>query len=119
MREPDFDATGVRIGRLLRSLTKAGQVVVHDGRLVLLTSYGREIDSAPVDQVQVIGPVPGTSDLTLATVGGTRYALRLSMPTRERLLTALGDARERAAKISSERRSVLPRIHPNLRVDVN
>lgn len=119
MREPDFDATGVRIGRLLRSLTRAGQVLVQDGRLVLLTSYGREIDSAPVDRVQISGPVLATKDLTLATLGRTRYALRLPTSVRERLLTALRDASERAAKTSSERRTVLPRAQPDLRVDVN
>lgn len=118
MREPDFDATGIRIGRLLRSLTKAGQVTVHDGRLVLLTSYGREIDSAPVDKVHIIDLVPGTRDLTLATLRGTRYTLRLPAPKREQLLTALTDSRERVAKTRSQRPTV-PWGAPDLRVDVN
>src|SRR5262245_50506776 len=47
MAEPEFKATGVRIGKKLRSLTRAGQVRISDGRLRLLTSYGSEIDSAP------------------------------------------------------------------------
>ncbi len=57
MAEPEFNATGVRIERgLLRSLTRAGQVVIKDGRLALLTSYGTEIDSAPVQAVQAHKP---------------------------------------------------------------
>jgi hypothetical protein len=51
MAEPEFSATGVRIGKRLRSLTRAGQVRISDGRLQLLTSYGSEIDSAPVQAV--------------------------------------------------------------------
>ncbi|MGW4106936.1 hypothetical protein ACWEGV_28540, partial [Streptomyces sp. NPDC004976] len=47
MAEPEFTATGVRIGKRLRSLTRAGQVRISGGRLELLTSYGSEIDSAP------------------------------------------------------------------------
>lgn len=47
MRETEFSETGVRIDRWARSLTRAGQVTVKDGRVALLTSYGREIDSAP------------------------------------------------------------------------
>jgi hypothetical protein len=52
--EPEFTATGVRIGRRLRSLTLGGQVPIRDGRLVLLTSPGREIDSAPVEDVHTL-----------------------------------------------------------------
>ncbi|MYU48421.1 hypothetical protein GTV15_20935, partial [Streptomyces sp. SID7803] len=48
----EFSATGVRIDRWARSVTRAGgQVTVKDGRVALLTSYGREIDSAPVGTV--------------------------------------------------------------------
>lgn len=108
MVEPEFDASGVRIGRWLRSLTRGGQVLVQDGRLVLLTSYGREIDSAPVDQVRITGPWYAARDRALATVGGTRYALRLAAPARERLFTAVREARERAAKIATDRRIVHP-----------
>lgn len=115
MAEPDFDATGVRIGRLLRSLTRAGQVLVYNGRLVLLTSYGREIDSAPVDEVRLSGPWPVAGGLTVATIGSTRYALRLATPVRERLLSALRDARERAAKLTERPRDMLPAGKPDLR----
>lgn len=52
MAEPEFTATGVRIGRLLRSLTRAGEVRIKGGRLELLTSYGSEIDSAPLQEVR-------------------------------------------------------------------
>lgn len=104
MAEPEFDATGVRIGRLLRSLTRAGQILVQDGRLVLLTSYGSEIDSAPVDEVRLRGPWPPSRDLTFATLGRTLYALRLATPARERLLVALRDAREQSAKLRDVRR---------------
>ncbi|GAB3660980.1 hypothetical protein [Streptomyces sparsus] len=106
MAEPEFDVTGVRIGRLMRSLTRAGQVLVRDGRLVLLTSYGREIDSAPVETVHLIGVWSSARDRVLATVNGTRYALRLPMAGRERLLSTVGEARERAAKIAGDRRIV-------------
>lgn len=108
MVEPEFDASGVRIGRSLRSLTRGGHVLVHDGRLVLLTSYGREIDSAPVEQVRIVGPWYAARDRALATVGGTRYALRLAAPALQRLLTAVRDARERAANIATDRRIVHP-----------
>ena len=56
MAEPEFTATGVRIGKRLRSLTRAGQVRISDGRLQLLTSYGSEIDSAPVQAVRASRP---------------------------------------------------------------
>ncbi|UGY94722.1 hypothetical protein [Streptomyces gobiensis] len=108
MVEPEFDATGVRIGRWLRSLTRGGQVLVRDGRLVLLTSYGREIDSAPVEQVRVSSPWYAARDRAMATINGTHYALRLAAPSRERLLAAVREARERAAKIATQRRIVHP-----------
>ncbi|MGP4004097.1 hypothetical protein [Streptomyces sp. 8N706] len=78
MAEPEFTATGVRIGRWLRSLTSAGQVLIRDGRLTLLTSYGSEIDSAPVHLVRAGKPWFATRDRALATVNGTRYLLTLS-----------------------------------------
>lgn len=77
MAEPEFTATGVRIERFLRSLTRAGQVKIHDGRLELLTSYGREIDSAPVDSVHARKPWFTAGDRARATVNGIRYTLTL------------------------------------------
>ncbi|MCC3766114.1 hypothetical protein [Streptomyces sp. UNOC14_S4] len=77
-KEPEFNATGVRIERSLRSLTRAGQVKIKDGRLELLTSYGREIDSAPVDSVRADRPWFASRDRARARVNGTRYVLTLS-----------------------------------------
>lgn len=95
MAEPDYDAAGVEIRRMLRSLTRAGHVLVRDGRLVLMTSYGSEIDSAPVEQVRVGGY--GGRDGVLATIGGTRYVLRIGLGHRAGLLSALHTARAKAA----------------------
>jgi hypothetical protein len=75
MAEPEFTATGVRIEHGLRSLTRAGQVQIRDGRLTLLTSYGSEIDSAPVHLVRAGKPWFAGRDGALATVNGTRYLL--------------------------------------------
>lgn len=80
MSKPEFNATGVRIERWPRSLTKAGQVLIEDGRLDLLTSYGRVIDSAPVRAVRAGKPWFAGSDSTVATVNGTRYRLTMSRP---------------------------------------
>lgn len=77
MAETEFSATGVRIERFLRSVTLAGQVNIKDGRLALLTSYGREIDSAPITSVQAGRPWFATSARARATVNGTRYVLTL------------------------------------------
>lgn len=77
MAEPEFKATGVRIGKRLRSLTRAGQVRITDGRLQLLTSYGSEIDSAPVQAVRASRPWFSHEDRALADVNGTRYTLTL------------------------------------------
>ncbi|EPH39204.1 hypothetical protein ABT390_04530 [Streptomyces aurantiacus] len=77
MAEPEFRATGVRIGRRLRSLTRAGQVRISDGRLELLTSYGTEIDSAPLRAVRTGKPWFAPQDRALAEVNGTRYLLTL------------------------------------------
>ncbi|GGX66870.1 hypothetical protein [Streptomyces hiroshimensis] len=77
MAEPEFTATGVRIERSLRSLTRAGQVKIRDGRLELLTSYGREIDSAPLGSVHASKPWFSGRDRARATVNGTRYLLTL------------------------------------------
>jgi len=78
MAEPEFTATGVRIDRGLRSLTRAGRVRIDDGRLELLTSRGREIDSAPVDSVRASRPRFGTADRARAELNGTRYSLTLA-----------------------------------------
>ncbi|MET8637906.1 hypothetical protein ACWEQ2_05850 [Streptomyces sp. NPDC004096] len=77
MAEPDFTATGVQIGRGLRSLTRAGEVRISDGRLRLLTSYGSEIDSAPVQAVRASKPWFAPEDRASADVNGTRYSLIL------------------------------------------
>jgi hypothetical protein len=76
MAEPEFRATGVRIGKRLRSLTRAGQVRISDGRVQLLTSYGSEIDSAPVQAVRASKPW-FSDDRALADLNGKRYSLTL------------------------------------------
>ncbi|MFI5632642.1 hypothetical protein ACIA8E_25340 [Streptomyces sp. NPDC051664] len=81
MTEAEFSATGVRIERWARSLTRAGQVIVKDGRVVLLTSYGREIDSAPVGVVSAGRPWFAGTDSAVARFNGTRY--RLTMGQRD------------------------------------
>ncbi|MFI6087805.1 hypothetical protein [Streptomyces sp. NPDC051218] len=78
MADPEFTATGVRIGRRLRSLTRAGQIRITDGRFELLTSYGREIDSAPVQAVRAGKPWFAADDRALAELNGTRYQLTLA-----------------------------------------
>ncbi|WP_415952918.1 hypothetical protein [Streptomyces sp. KLOTTS4A1] len=77
MAETEFRATGVRIGRRLRSLTRAGQIRIRAGRLELLTSYGREIDSAPLARVHAGRPWFAPVGKALATVNGTWYLLTL------------------------------------------
>ncbi|AWW41027.1 MULTISPECIES: hypothetical protein [Streptomyces] len=77
MAEPEFTAMGVRIGKGLRSLTRAGQVRINDGRLELLTSYGSEIDSAPVQAVRASRPWFASEDRALADLNGKRYSLTL------------------------------------------
>ncbi|MER5203435.1 hypothetical protein [Streptomyces sp. NPDC002825] len=77
MAEPEFSARGVRIARWPRSLTRAGEVRIEDGRLALLTSYGSEIDSAPVSAVRAGRPWFAKADETVATVNGTKYRLTL------------------------------------------
>ncbi|MFF2324398.1 MULTISPECIES: hypothetical protein [unclassified Streptomyces] len=77
MPETEFNASGVRIERWARSLTRAGQVIVKDGRLALLTSYGREIDSAPVAAVSAGRPWFFGADAAVARLNGTRYRLTM------------------------------------------
>lgn len=95
MVEPDFAAAGVRIRQALRSLTRAGQVLVRDGKLTLTTSYGSEIDSGPLEQVRVSGYAG--RHRALASIGGTRYVLELDFEHREGLLNAVRTARAKAA----------------------
>ncbi|QNE78735.1 hypothetical protein F0344_32725 [Streptomyces finlayi] len=83
MREAEFSASGVRIDRWARSLTRAGSVVVKDGRVALLTSNGREIDSAPVGAVSVgKGWFPAAGS-TVARLNGVRYRLTMGQRSRE------------------------------------
>ncbi|MEU6476930.1 hypothetical protein ABZ858_08530 [Streptomyces sp. NPDC047017] len=78
MAEPEFTATGVRIARRLRSLTRAGRVRISDGRLELLTSYGSEIDSAPLHTVRASRFWLTPDDRAFADLNGTRYLLTLA-----------------------------------------
>lgn len=82
MAEPEFSARGVRIERWPRSLTRAGQVLIQDGRLALLNSYGRVIDSAPLRAVRTARPWFAGEGSMVATVNGKRY--RLTMGQRSR-----------------------------------
>lgn len=91
--EPDFTAAGVRIRQALRSITRAGHVLVRDGKLMLMTSYGSEIDSGPLEQVRV----SGYANRTLARIGGTRYLLELDLKHRDSLLSAIRTARAKSA----------------------
>lgn len=84
MTDAEFSATGVRIERWARSLTNAGQVVVKDGRVALLTSYGREIDSAPVGAVSAGKPWFATADSATARVNGVRYRLTMGQRSQRR-----------------------------------
>ncbi|GAA2429707.1 hypothetical protein ACIBAI_07405 [Streptomyces sp. NPDC051041] len=77
MAEPEFTATGVRIDKRLRSLTRAGQVRIDKGRVELLTSYGSEIDSAPVQAVRASQPWYAPEGRALADLNGNRYLLTL------------------------------------------
>ncbi|WP_328316066.1 hypothetical protein [Streptomyces sp. NBC_00388] len=90
MSEAEFTATGVRIERWTRSLTRAGQVLIKDGRLALLTSSGREIDSAPLTTVSAGKPWFAKVGRMVATVNGTRY--RLTMGQRNLPLDTSGPA---------------------------
>ncbi|MEU1215521.1 hypothetical protein ACFYSH_30020 [Streptomyces sp. NPDC005791] len=78
----EFRANDVRIQRWARSLTRAGQVIVQDGRIALLTSNGREIASAPVSAVSAGKPWFLSADSAIARINGVRY--RLTMGQRNR-----------------------------------
>ncbi|MFD4787993.1 hypothetical protein ACFWN1_13245 [Streptomyces sp. NPDC058459] len=83
MAEPEFTARGVRVGRGMRSLTRAGRVRISDGRPEPLTSEGSEgseIDSAPVGTVRASGPWFAPDDRAQAELNGRRYRLRLTAP---------------------------------------
>ncbi|MFJ4963129.1 hypothetical protein EES43_01705 [Streptomyces sp. ADI96-02] len=84
MTDVEFSATGVRIERWTRSLTRAGQVVVKDGRVSLLTSNGREIDSAPVGTVSAGKRWFAAADSAIARVNGVRYRLTMGQRNRRR-----------------------------------
>jgi hypothetical protein len=84
MHEAEFSATGVRIERWARSLTRAGQVIVKDGRVALLTSYGREIDSAPVAAVSAGRRWFGAAGSATAQLNGVRYRLTMGQRNRRR-----------------------------------
>lgn len=84
MREPEFSASGVRIERWARSLTRAGCVVVKDGRVALLTSSGREIDSAPVGAVSVRRGWFPAAGSAVARLNGVRYRLTMGQRSRGR-----------------------------------
>lgn len=94
MAEPEFSATGVEIGKWLRPLTRAGQVLISDGRLRLLTSRGAEIDSAPVERV-VAGASWSAPGSARATINGRRY--RIGLGAGGRSAASAGFGRERAA----------------------
>lgn len=95
MAEPEFTANRVRIGTRLRSLTRAGRVRITDGRLELLTSYGTEIDSAPVQAVRAGKPWFAADDRASAEVNGTRYTLTMGDDATD---TAPGKQDEPAAR---------------------
>ncbi|WP_419993192.1 hypothetical protein [Streptomyces boninensis] len=108
MGDTEFTARGVRIGRWLRSLTRAGQVRIKDGRLQLLTSLGREIDSAPVQHVHAARPLFAREGRAHATLNGHRYTLTLGPrnsrpgmggpPDDNRFLEAVRTARARSGR---------------------
>jgi hypothetical protein len=75
--QDEFVATGVRIERGLRSLTRAGQVRVRGGLVELLNSGGRVIAAAPAERVRVLRKRFGRADRVLVELGGTRYRLTL------------------------------------------
>ncbi len=118
MAEPEFTATGVRIGKRLRSLTRAGQVRISDGRLELLTSYGSEIDSAPVQAVRASKPWFVPDDRALADLNGNRYLLRLgdhdpaAGATRGTAVRRGGAAGGRPGRLSGVRSRRVARVHP-------
>ncbi|WP_151772560.1 hypothetical protein [Streptomyces abyssomicinicus] len=75
--QDEFSATGVRIERGLRSLTRAGQVRVRGGLVELLNSGGRVIAAAPAKKVRVLRTRFRRADRVLVQLGGVRYVLTL------------------------------------------
>ncbi|WP_255947550.1 hypothetical protein [Streptomyces odontomachi] len=96
MAESEFTASRVRIDKWLQSVTRAGQVRINDGRVELLTSYGSEIDSAPVQAVRAGRSWFSGDDSASAEVNGTRYRLTMNdddsdkpAPTASRFIEAV------------------------------
>jgi hypothetical protein len=79
----EFTATGLRIERGLRSLTRAGQVRVKGGAVELLDSGGRVLASAPARQVRVLRKRFGRPGRVLVELGGARYLLTLCVEEAE------------------------------------
>ncbi|MER5480750.1 hypothetical protein ABT026_27800 [Streptomyces sp. NPDC002734] len=75
--QDEFTATGVRIERGLRSLTRAGQVRVRGGLVELLSSGGRVLASAPARKARLLRMRFGRADRVLLELGGARYILTL------------------------------------------
>nr|WP_202446903.1 hypothetical protein [Streptomyces sp. SID5468] len=82
----------------MRSLTRAGTVVVGDGRVSLLTSRGQEIDSAPLTEARAATPPWfGPGRRARVVLEGRAYGLRPGPGDDEavlRLCEALSWARE-------------------------
>ncbi|MFD7922000.1 hypothetical protein ACFV3R_22565 [Streptomyces sp. NPDC059740] len=98
MAGSEFSASGVRIERSLRSLTRAGKVVIRDGVLALLNSRGTVIDSAPVGAVETRRPwFDFGRERAQAVVNGHRYSLTWAGPEApERFVDAVEAARTTA-----------------------
>ncbi len=78
MAETEFSVSGVHISAWPRSLTRAGTVVLGDGRVALLTSRGKEIDSAPLAAVRAAASLwIGAGRHVRLTLEGRRYRLRV------------------------------------------
>jgi hypothetical protein len=75
--QDEFTATGVRIERGMRSLTRAGQVRVRGGLVELLSSGGRVLASAPARRARLLRMRFGGSDRVLMELGGAHYILTL------------------------------------------
>jgi hypothetical protein len=106
MGKPEFTANRVRIDKRMQSVTRAGQVRINDGRVELLTSFGSEIDSAPVQAVRANKPWFAGDDSASAEVNGTRYRLtmdsddtgdRQARPTARRFIEAVRRAAGRCS----------------------
>jgi hypothetical protein len=100
MADTEFTANRVRIDKWLQSVTRAGQVRINDGRVELLTSYGSEIDSAPVQAVRAGRSWFSGDDSASTEINGTRYRLTMAdddadkqaRPTARRFIEAVRKA---------------------------